>query len=123
MTVIPAENNTGSDAHRDEFRKQWGIPFARPGGARDYAQCILSTVSVRPSFLAGVLVQSTDTRQNQYMTGADIVIDGGWLLETGALRTIVTRRAGANGCSVLIRWNLRGWCRAFLFCMHITFRA
>ncbi|KAE8538170.1 hypothetical protein D1P53_005508 [Cryptococcus gattii VGV] len=65
MTVIPPETNTGSDAHFKEFRNQWGIPFGRPGNAIDYAQCIFGVVA------------------NQYVTGAEIIIDGGWLLEEG----------------------------------------
>jgi hypothetical protein len=46
MTIIPPENNTGSAAHHDEYRNQWGIPLARPGSAVDYAQCILGLVTV-----------------------------------------------------------------------------
>lgn len=64
MTVIPNEKNTGSAAHTDEFRNQWGIPFGRPGNATDYAQCIFGLAT------------------NQYVTGAELVIDGGWLLES-----------------------------------------
>ncbi|GFZ51916.1 hypothetical protein JCM24511_09686 [Saitozyma sp. JCM 24511] len=62
MTVIPPDANTGSEAHTAEFRNKWGIPFGRPGSAVDYAQCIFSLVT------------------NQYVTGAEVVIDGGWLL-------------------------------------------
>ncbi|KAK6904268.1 hypothetical protein L486_03851 [Kwoniella mangroviensis CBS 10435] len=65
MTIIPPENNTGSEAHYNEFRQQWGIPFGRPGKAVDYAQCIFGLIT------------------NQYVTGAEVVIDGGWLLESG----------------------------------------
>ncbi len=63
MTVIPNESNTGSEAHTAEFRGKWGIPFGRPGNATDYAQCIFGLAT------------------NQYVTGAEMVIDGGWLLE------------------------------------------
>ncbi|WVQ66616.1 uncharacterized protein L199_004800 [Kwoniella botswanensis] len=68
MTIIPSENNTGSDDHVEEFTKKWGIPFGRPGNAVDYAQTILSVIS------------------NQYMTGGEIVIDGGWLFNSGTSR-------------------------------------
>ncbi|ORX35108.1 hypothetical protein BD324DRAFT_633919 [Kockovaella imperatae] len=64
MTVIEPENNTGSDAHFQEFRTKWAIPFGRPGNAVDYAQCIISLAT------------------NQYITGSETVIDGGWLLES-----------------------------------------
>ncbi|WWC65526.1 uncharacterized protein I303_108144 [Kwoniella dejecticola CBS 10117] len=64
MTIIPKENNTGSDAHFQEFREKWGIPFGRPGSAVDYAQCIFGIIT------------------NQYVTGSEFVIDGGWLLES-----------------------------------------
>ncbi|WVQ85687.1 hypothetical protein IAT38_007853 [Cryptococcus sp. DSM 104549] len=47
---------------QEEFRKQWGTPFGRPGNAVDYAQCIFGLVT------------------NQYITGTELVIDGGWLL-------------------------------------------
>ncbi|RSH82849.1 hypothetical protein EHS25_005839 [Saitozyma podzolica] len=60
----PPDANTGSEAHTAEFRNKWGIPFGRPGSAVDYAQCIFSLVT------------------NQYVTGAEVVIDGGWLLES-----------------------------------------
>ncbi|ORY27931.1 hypothetical protein BCR39DRAFT_536852 [Naematelia encephala] len=63
MTVIDPCNNTGSDAHSSEFRNKWGIPFGRPGNAVDYAQCIFGLIT------------------NQYVTGTELVIDGGWLLE------------------------------------------
>lgn len=38
----------GTDVKPEEYRGQWGIPFARPGNAVDYAQCIfgLATVSL-----------------------------------------------------------------------------
>jgi len=47
MTVINAEDNTGSAPHFSEFRNHWGIPFGRPGAAKDYAQCIFSLITVR----------------------------------------------------------------------------
>lgn len=81
MTVIPPDANTGSEAHTAEFRNKWGIPFGRPGSAVDYAQCIFSLVTVSR------LVTRPETArrlvQNQYVTGAEVVIDGGWLLESG----------------------------------------
>ncbi|KAK8849386.1 hypothetical protein IAR55_004718 [Kwoniella newhampshirensis] len=63
MTVINPEDNTGSESQFSEFRNKWGIPFGRPGNAVDYAQCIFGLIS------------------NQYVTGTELVIDGGWLLE------------------------------------------
>lgn len=56
-----ASSNAGS-----VFRKQWGIPLARPGNGVDYANCIISVMT------------------NKYMTGSEVVIDGGWLLCMGA---------------------------------------
>ncbi|KAL7423818.1 hypothetical protein Q5752_001402 [Cryptotrichosporon argae] len=41
---------------------QWAIPFGRPGNAVDYSQTIFGIIC------------------NAYMTGAEVVIDGGWLL-------------------------------------------
>ncbi|ODN84509.1 hypothetical protein L202_00441 [Cryptococcus amylolentus CBS 6039] len=58
MTQINDEELKPSDA----FRRDWGTPFARPGNAVDYAQCIFALV------------------KNEYVTGAEYVIDGGWLL-------------------------------------------
>ncbi|OCF31136.1 short-chain dehydrogenase [Kwoniella heveanensis BCC8398] len=55
-----AGNNT-----TNEFRQKWGTPFGRAGNAVDYAQCIFSLIA------------------NQYVTGAELVIDGGWLLVQG----------------------------------------
>ncbi|WWC86207.1 uncharacterized protein L201_001080 [Kwoniella dendrophila CBS 6074] len=53
------------DSNHDYARKRWGIPFGRAGNAVDYAQCIFSLIA------------------NQYITGAELVIDGGWLLVQG----------------------------------------
>lgn len=63
MTVIHPDENTGSDEQEKDYRDNWGIPFGRPGSAVDYAQCILGLAT------------------NKYTTGAEIVIDGGWLLK------------------------------------------
>jgi hypothetical protein len=63
MSVIDPQTPRGED----HYRQAWGIPAARPGNALDYAQCIISTA------------------KNQYMTGAHVVVDGGWLLDTGVL--------------------------------------
>ncbi|KAL1408336.1 hypothetical protein Q8F55_005144 [Vanrija albida] len=63
MTVIPNESNTGSEAHTAEFKNQWGIPFGRPGNAREYAGAILSLAT------------------NSYVTGAEHLIDGGWMID------------------------------------------
>ena len=78
MTVIPAENNTGSDAHFKHFRNDWAIPFGRPGAAKDYAQCILGLVSVGPHILSMVL-----TRRRTHMSLAprsSLPEDGSWSL-------------------------------------------
>ncbi|TXT13284.1 hypothetical protein VHUM_00651 [Vanrija humicola] len=63
MTVIPNESNTGSAEHSDVFKNKWGIPFARPGNAREYAGAILSLAT------------------NSYVTGAEHLIDGGWMID------------------------------------------
>jgi hypothetical protein len=44
--VIDPQDNQGSSEHNDIFRKGWGIPFARPGRAVDYAQCIFGLITV-----------------------------------------------------------------------------
>lgn len=38
---------------KEEFRGHWGIPFARPGGAVDYAQCIFGLITVSSTHLDG----------------------------------------------------------------------
>lgn len=48
MTIIEPESNQASEAHFNEYRTKWGIPFGRPGAAIDYAQCIFSLVTVCP---------------------------------------------------------------------------
>ncbi|WRT64110.1 uncharacterized protein IL334_001039 [Kwoniella shivajii] len=53
------------DSNHDYVRKRWGTPLGRAGNAVDYAQCIFSLIA------------------NQYITGAELVIDGGWLLVQG----------------------------------------
>lgn len=63
MTVIPNESNTGSAADSAVFKNKWGIPFARPGNAREYAGAILSLAT------------------NSYVTGAEHLIDGGWMID------------------------------------------
>ncbi|KAG9010524.1 hypothetical protein FRB94_010290 [Tulasnella sp. JGI-2019a] len=63
MTVIDPEDNKDSHEHVAKFKDHWGIPFGRPGGAVDYAQCIFSLIT------------------NRYTTGAEFIIDGGWLLQ------------------------------------------
>lgn len=51
-------------ASKDELRGEWGIPLGRAGTAKDYAQVVFSLIS------------------NAYMTGAELLVDGGWLLES-----------------------------------------
>jgi hypothetical protein len=46
MTVIHPDENTGSVEHERVYRDDMGIPFARPGSAVDYAQCILGLATV-----------------------------------------------------------------------------
>lgn len=46
MTVIEPTDNQDTAEHQQKYRKEWGIPLARPGNAVDYAQCILSTATV-----------------------------------------------------------------------------
>ena len=67
----------GTEVSPEEYRGQWGIPFRRPGNAIDYAQCIFGLATVSSS----CRVNAELIRQNQYVTGAEHVIDGGWLLE------------------------------------------
>lgn len=50
------------DGDKNHFIRKWGIPFGRPGNARDYAQALLNFAV------------------NGYTTGATLVVDGGWLL-------------------------------------------
>ena len=61
---FPSEMTVVDEAQtpKEVFRERWGIPMARPGNARDYAQALL-----------GFAV-------NSYVTGATLVIDGAWLL-------------------------------------------
>ncbi|WWC99642.1 hypothetical protein V866_006546 [Kwoniella sp. B9012] len=56
------EDQYQGSSSREYFKQRWGTPFGRAGNAVDYAQCIFSLIS------------------NQYITGAELVIDGGWLL-------------------------------------------
>ncbi|WWC58600.1 uncharacterized protein I303_101143 [Kwoniella dejecticola CBS 10117] len=65
MNTMQGEYAGGSDESLTYARSKWGIPFGRAGNAVDYAQAIFSLIT------------------NQYMTGAELVIDGGWLLEMG----------------------------------------
>ncbi|KAI5451823.1 hypothetical protein NCC49_001469 [Naganishia albida] len=51
------------DQASDQFRNEFGIPFARPGTAMESAQSVIS-----------VMV-------NKYQTGSEVIVDGGWLLE------------------------------------------
>lgn len=45
-------DTTTSDAGgKEAFKKDWGIPFGRPGNAVDYAQCVISTITVSFSLL------------------------------------------------------------------------
>jgi NAD(P)-dependent dehydrogenase (short-subunit alcohol dehydrogenase family) len=73
---------------KDAFKKDWGIPLGRPGNAQDYAQCVISTITVSGGSRLGCYglfdIDSLDlgNLQNHYVTGAEIVIDGGWLLES-----------------------------------------
>ncbi|KAI5477309.1 hypothetical protein MNV49_006530 [Pseudohyphozyma bogoriensis] len=53
--------NDGKDP--EGFWKAWGIPFGRGGNAEDYAQAIFGLCA------------------NQYVTGTELIIDGGWLLQ------------------------------------------
>jgi len=57
--MTPIDRNDGAKEH---FVQKWGIPFGRPGHARDYAQAVLNFAV------------------NGYVTGATLVIDGAWLL-------------------------------------------
>jgi len=39
---------------KDAFKKDWGIPLGRPGNAQDYAQCIISTITVSRDSMPGI---------------------------------------------------------------------
>ncbi|WVR05854.1 hypothetical protein IAU60_002880 [Kwoniella sp. DSM 27419] len=60
--MTPVADEFVGNQYSAEFRQNWGTPFGRAGTAVDYAQCIFSLIS------------------NQYVTGAEMIIDGGWLL-------------------------------------------
>ena len=40
------DTSTSDAGGQSAFKKDWGIPFGRPGNAVDYAQCVISTVTV-----------------------------------------------------------------------------
>ncbi len=46
MTVIDPTGNQSTEEHKRKFIEEWGIPFGRPGGPEDYAQCIFSLAVV-----------------------------------------------------------------------------
>jgi NAD(P)-dependent dehydrogenase (short-subunit alcohol dehydrogenase family) len=46
MTVIDPSENQSTEEHERKFREDWGIPFGRPGGPEDYAQCIFGLAVV-----------------------------------------------------------------------------
>ncbi|ORY28964.1 hypothetical protein BCR39DRAFT_533360 [Naematelia encephala] len=63
--MSPKDLETKQGPEKAEYlRTKHGIPFGRVGNARDYAQCILGLIT------------------NQYMTGTEVLLDGGWLLES-----------------------------------------
>ena len=39
---------------KDAFKKDWGIPLGRPGNAQDYAQCVISTITVSRDSMPGI---------------------------------------------------------------------
>jgi NAD(P)-dependent dehydrogenase (short-subunit alcohol dehydrogenase family) len=47
MTIVETKDDQSSEQLFDHFRKEWGVPFGRPGNAVDYAQTILSIARVR----------------------------------------------------------------------------
>lgn len=61
----------GTDVKPEEYRGHWGIPFARPGNAVDYAQCIfgLATVSrtLQTSRRSQADIGRTNTSREQNM--------------------------------------------------------
>jgi NAD(P)-dependent dehydrogenase (short-subunit alcohol dehydrogenase family) len=42
------DTSTSDEGGKAAFKKDWGIPFGRPGNAQDYAQCVISTITVSP---------------------------------------------------------------------------
>jgi hypothetical protein len=76
-------DTTTSDAGgKEAFKKDWGIPFGRPGNAVDYAQCVISTITV--SFWSRLLLLVSRRMPNGVSCeyGADLVCD--WM---GCCRT------------------------------------
>ncbi|EKD02887.1 hypothetical protein A1Q2_02831 [Trichosporon asahii var. asahii CBS 8904] len=61
MTKFTTDSSDASE--REYFRKTMGTPLARAGQATDHAQAVLAAVC------------------NRFMTGCNLVVDGGWLLE------------------------------------------
>lgn len=86
---ISGMTDTDKCTSATEFKEQWGIPFGRPGNAIDYSKCVISTITVSLTFELFMswkrAICDTDRiilkYQNEYVTGAEIVIDGGWLLQ------------------------------------------
>ncbi|ORX34304.1 hypothetical protein BD324DRAFT_643603 [Kockovaella imperatae] len=64
------------EAAANLFKTKYAIPFGIVGTAKDYAQTIFGIVT------------------NEYMTGCDIVIDGGWLATQSRCLALFFRRSG-----------------------------
>ena len=58
--MTPVGQHLGME--KEYFRKQWMTPLGRAGNPQDYAQAVLSLAV------------------NRFVTGATLVIDGGYLL-------------------------------------------
>lgn len=70
------------DKHGDEqyFRDVYKVPFGRVGTAADYAQALISLMVVSRWCTGGMDSTRADKGQNEYASGANVVVDGGCLV-------------------------------------------
>ena len=83
-----------SDYHK-WCRETLAIPLGRAGSAQEYAQVIFSIITVSSArlllafqsgnFHSPIPGSGRRSWQNGYMTGSNILIDGGWMRDEGEL--------------------------------------